>query len=82
MVKLDDIQKCINDIASDVKEIRTVLSGSDISGKGLVAEHGILEKRVLKLRDEIKRIKIIGTILAGILTFFISIAKYITEFFS
>ena len=57
----------------DVKEIKRVLKGDAYGAKGLVQSHKDLKKDCIEVRDDIKKAKIVGTVVATILGFFGSI---------
>lgn len=81
MTKLDEIQSCMTEMRDDVRKITEVLAGDEYGNPGLVKDHKDLKERFYKLREDVRKIKIIGGVLASILTFFITIAHHIKGFF-
>ena len=57
----------------DVKEIKRVLKGDAYGAKGLVQSHKDLKKDCIEVRDDIKKAKVAGTVIAAVLGFFGSI---------
>ena len=57
----------------DVKEIKRVLKGDTYGAKGLLVSHKELKRDCMEVKDDIKKAKIVGTVVATILGFFGSI---------
>ena len=55
-------------IRSDIKDIKQVLAGDDYGNDGLVKNHRDLKTVFYALRDDVKKIKVIGGVLGAIFT--------------
>ena len=66
-VKIDQLIKCQSLMQNDVKEIKTVLAGDDYGNEGLVKDHKELKDKFYKLREDVRKFKIIGGVLSFIL---------------
>jgi len=67
------IQKEIEGIKKgmeNVKEIKRVLKGDDYGTKGLVQSHKDLRIDFNNVKDDVKKAKTVGTVIAAILGFF------------
>lgn len=73
MSKLDDIQNCLTEVRDDVKKITQVLAGDEFGNAGLVEDHKNLKTSFYKWRDEIKKIRVVGGVLAAIVSFFVAL---------
>jgi len=65
--KIDQLIESQSLIQNDVKEIKTVLAGDDYGNEGLVKDHKDLKDKFYKLREDVRKFKIIGGVLSFII---------------
>jgi len=68
--KIDQLYTMVQNLSTDMKDVKRVLRGDDYGGKGLVESHKALKKECLEVKEDIKKAKTAGTVIAAILTFF------------
>ena len=66
-------------LKKDVAEIKRVLKGDDYGHRGLVDSHKTLKKECIEVKEDIKKAKVAGTVIAAILAFFGSIIALFRE---
>ena len=72
--KIDKMYSMVEALSKDMSDVKRVLKGDDEYGaKGLVESHKKLKKDCLEVKEDIKKAKIVGTVVASILGFFGSI---------
>lgn len=68
--KIDQLYDMVQNLSTDMKDVKRVLRGDNYGGKGLVESHKTLKKDCLEVKEDIKKAKVAGTVIAAILTFF------------
>jgi hypothetical protein len=72
--KIDKLTTMVEALSKDMSDVKRVLKGDDEYGaKGLVESHKKLKKDCLEVKEDIKKAKIAGTVMAAVLGFFGSI---------
>ena len=71
--KIDKMYKMVEALTKDMGDVKRVLKGDDYGAKGLVESHKHLKKECLEVKEDIKKAKVAGTVIAAILAFFGSI---------
>ena len=71
--KIDKMYCMVEALAKDMGDVKRVLKGDDYGAKGLVESHKHLKKECLEVKEDIKKAKVAGTVIAAILAFFGSI---------
>lgn len=71
--KIDQLYTMVQNLSTDMKDVKRVLRGDDYGGKGLVESHKNLKKECLEVKEDIKKAKVAGTVIAAILAFFGSV---------
>ena len=79
--KLDHIITRQDQVTEDVTNIKNKLLGNEYN-IGMIDDFEKLKKTIYKLIEQVKKIWIIGSVLAVILTFLVSAAHYIKDFFT
>ena len=79
--KLDHIISAQATVTEDVANIKSKLLGNEYN-KGMIDEFGDLKTSHYKLVGKVQKIWIVGSMLAVVLTFLISIAHHIKDVFS
>ena len=65
--KIDNLTSMVETLASDMKDVKRVLKGDEYGAKGLVESHKDLKKDFLVVKDDVKKGKVIGSVVAAIL---------------
>jgi len=72
--KIDKMYKMVECLSKDMQDVKRVLKGDDYGAKGLVESHKNLKHDFGKVRDDVKKAKIVGgvivTILGTLIAFF------------
>ncbi len=71
--KIDKMYKMVECLSKDMQDVKRVLKGDDYGAKGLVESHKNLKKECLEVKEDIKKAKVAGTVIAAILAFFGSV---------
>lgn len=73
--KIDNLTSMVETLASDMKDVKRVLKGDEYGAKGLVESHKDLNKDFLVVKDDVKKGKVIGSVVAAILGSLMAIFK-------
>jgi len=76
MEKIDKVLEIVKRQNEDIKGIKDCLSGSQFGDLGLVAKHSKLEREFVKTRDEVKKVKVVGSVLGAVLGGLISVIRF------
>ena len=72
--KIDKMYCMVQALAKDMGDVKRVLKGDDYGAKGLVESHKNLKHDFGKVKDDVKKAKIVGgvivTILGALIAFF------------
>ena len=71
--KIDKMYCMVEALTKDMGDVKRVLKGDDYGAKGLVESHKYLKKECLEVKEDIKKAKVAGTVIAAVLAFFGSI---------
>ncbi|MAH51499.1 hypothetical protein CMI37_37130 [Candidatus Pacearchaeota archaeon] len=71
--KIDKMYKMVECLSKDMQDVKRVLKGDDYGAKGLVESHKNLKQDFGNVKEDVKKAKIVGTVVAAVLGFFGSI---------
>lgn len=74
-----EIKQDIFSMCSDIKEIKTVLAGDKFGNEGLVNNHQKTVEKLYRLRDEVKTMKVVGSVLYSIIGIIIGTIAYFSK---
>ena len=73
--KIDKMYKMVEALTKDMGDVKRVLKGDEYGTKGLVESHKNLKHDFGKVKDDVKKGKIIGSVITAILGGMIAIFR-------